>query len=90
MNELFDCPYIYICRCCVVAKLCLTLCDPMDCSLPDSSVQEISQARILEWVATSFFRELPDPGIEPMSSALAVDSLPWSPQESPSIYTHTH
>jgi len=42
MNELFDCPYIYICRCCVVAKLCLTLCDPMDCSLPDSSVQEIN------------------------------------------------
>ena len=35
---------------------CLTLCDPMDCSLPGSSVQEILQARILEWVAISFFR----------------------------------
>ena len=31
-------------------------CDPIDCSLPGSSVHEISQARILEWVAISFFR----------------------------------
>ena len=30
---------------------CSTLCDPMDCSLPDSSVHGILQARILEWVA---------------------------------------
>ena len=33
-----------------------TLCDPMDCSLPGSPVHGISQARILEWVAISFFR----------------------------------
>ena len=32
---------------------CPTLCDPMDCSLPDSSVHEFLQARILEWVAIS-------------------------------------
>ena len=32
----------------------LTLCDPMDCSLPDSSVHGISQAGILEWAAISF------------------------------------
>ena len=37
-----------------VAQSCLTLCDLMDCSLPDSSVHEIFQARILEWVAISF------------------------------------
>ena len=43
-------------RCCSVAKLCLTPSDPMDCILPGSSVHEISQARILEWVAISFFR----------------------------------
>ena len=30
---------------------CLTLCDPMDCSLPGSSVDGILQARMLEWVA---------------------------------------
>ena len=33
---------------------CLTLCDPMDCSLPGISVQGILQARTLEWVAISF------------------------------------
>ena len=36
---------------CVHAQSCLTLCDPMDCSPPGSFVHEISQARILEWVA---------------------------------------
>ena len=34
-----------------VTQSCLTLCDPMTCSLPDSSVRGILQARILEWVA---------------------------------------
>ena len=33
-----------------------TLCDPMDCSPPGPSVQGISQARILEWVAISYAR----------------------------------
>ena len=39
-----------------VTQLCLTLCDPMDCSLPGSSVNEILQARIMEWVAVPFSR----------------------------------
>ena len=38
----------------LVAQSYPTLCDPMDCSLPDSSVHGISSARILEWVAISF------------------------------------
>ena len=38
----------------VKSRLCLTLCNPMDCSLPGSSVHEIFQAEILEWVAISF------------------------------------
>ena len=38
------------------AQSCLTLCDPMDYSLPGSSVHEILQARILEWVVISFPR----------------------------------
>ena len=38
----------------LVAQLCPTLCNSMDCSLPDSSVLGIFQARILEWVAISF------------------------------------
>ena len=40
-----------------LTQLCLTLCDPMDCSLPGSSVHGILQARILDWVAISFSRE---------------------------------
>ena len=39
-----------------VAQSCLTLCDPMDCSPPGSSVHGIFQARVLEWVAISFSR----------------------------------
>ena len=39
-----------------VAQSCPTLCDPVDCSPPDSSVHGILQARILEWVAISFSR----------------------------------
>ena len=37
-----------------VAQSCLTLRDPMDCSLPGSSVHGICQARVLEWVAIAF------------------------------------
>ena len=39
-----------------VAQSCLTLCDPMDCSLPGSSLHGILQATVLEWVAISFSR----------------------------------
>ena len=37
-----------------VTQLCLTLSDPMDCSLPGSSVHGIFQSRVLEWGATAF------------------------------------
>ena len=40
---------------------CSTLCDPMDHSLPDTSVHGILQARILAWVAISFFRDFSQP-----------------------------
>ena len=40
----------------LVAKSCLTFCDSMDYSPPSSSLRGISQAKILEWVATSFSR----------------------------------
>ena len=43
------------------AQSCLTLCDPMDCSLPGFSVHGIFQARILEWVAISFSRRSSGP-----------------------------
>ena len=46
-----------VCCCyCLLTKSCLTLYSPKDCSLPGSSVHEISQAKILEWVAISFSR----------------------------------
>ena len=51
------------------------LCDPMDCSLPGSSVHGILQARILEWVAVPFCR---GPS-QPRSLSLQVDSLPSEP-----------
>ena len=42
--------------CVLVTESCLTLCDPMSCSLPSSSVRGILQARILEWVVIPFSR----------------------------------
>ena len=46
----------HVCLCVLVAQACPTLCDPMDCSLPGSSVHGILQARILEWLT------FPSPG----------------------------
>ena len=46
MGKLFS-----VCACWVASGLCLTLCYPMDCSPPDSSVHGILQARVLDWVA---------------------------------------
>ena len=45
-------------------QLCLTLCNPIDCSPPGSSLCEILQARILGWVACPPRRDTPDPGTE--------------------------
>ena len=76
---------LYTCAC-SVAKLCPTLCDPMDCSPPGSSVRGISQARILEWVAISFcivFSQPKDPTL--ISCVSCTCSLPLSPQVSPLI-----
>ena len=46
---------------CLVAQFCLTLCNPMDCNLPGSSVHGVFQARILEWVAIPFSRGFSGP-----------------------------
>ena len=56
----------------LVAQSCLTLCDPMDCSPPVSSVHGILQARILEWLPYLPLRDLPNSGIEPGNQ-----HLPW-------------
>ena len=53
------------------AQLCLTLCDPMDCRLPGSSVHGIFQARVLEWVTISFSRESSRPRDQTCVSCIA-------------------
>ena len=54
-----------------VAQSCPTLCYPMDCSPPGSSVHGILQARILEWVAISFSRGSSQPGDRTQVSRIA-------------------
>ena len=70
--------YVCLSCCYLVAKSCL--CNSMHWSLQSSSVHGISQARILEWVDISPPGDLPNPGIEPGSPALLVDSLVLSYQ----------
>ena len=59
----------------------------MDCSLPGSSVHRIFQARILEWVAISSSRDLPNPGIEVGSPASAGGFFTTEPPGGPIIPT---
>ena len=62
--------------------------DSMDCSPPGVSVHGIFQERILEWVAIPFSmgEGITDPGIEPGSPALQVDSLPSKSPGKPISY----
>ena len=69
--------------CVQLLQLCLTLWDPMDCSLPGSSVHGILQARILEWVAMLPPGDLPDLGSEVHLLHWQVNSLPTEPPGSP-------
>ena len=69
-----------------VAQSCLTLCDPVDCSPPGSSVHGSLQARILEWVAVPSSRGPPHPGIGPasfMAPALQEDPCTTEPPGKP-------
>ena len=61
-----------------VAQLCLTLCDPIDSSLPGSSVHGIFQAIVLEWIAISFSRGSSQPRDWTRVSRI-VDALPSEP-----------
>ena len=68
------CVCLCLCLCAKSIQLCLTLCDPVDHSLPGSSVHGILQARILEWVAILSSGEFSQPrGQMSMSPALASD-----------------
>ena len=66
-----------------VSQSCLTLCSPMDCSPPDSSLHGILRARTLEWVPIPFSRDLPNPGAELRSPTLQADSFPSEPPGKP-------
>ena len=67
---------VYLKPLCLVAQSWLTFCDPMDCSLPGSSVHEIPQARILERVVIPFFK----------GSSQPSDRTQALPYESPGKY----
>ena len=71
----------------LVAQLCPTLCDPMDCSLPGPSVRGILQARILEWVAIPFSRESSRPRDQTQVSCIAGRFFAiWATREVPSLH----
>ena len=82
---------VYV-RVCSVSKLCLILCDSMDCSLPDSSVHGISQARILEWVAIapsrgpSQWRTEPSSPVSCIGRQIPYHGATWDTR----VYIHTY
>ena len=70
-----------------VAQSCPTLCNPMDCSPPGSSVHGDSPGKNTGVDCHALFQgNLPNPGIEPRSPTLRADSLPAKPQGNPYIY----
>ena len=70
----------------LVLESCVTLCGPVDCSPPGSSVQGISQARILEWVAISFSRGSSWPGDRIHVSCMAGEFFTIEPLRKPIIW----
>ena len=73
------------CSCCLLAKSCLTLCDPVDCSPPGTSVHEMLQARVLEWIAISCSRgssRLRDPThVSCLAGRCFTTELPGKPHD---------
>ena len=63
----------------VVIQSCPTLCDPMDCSSPGSSVRKLSRQEYWNGLPFPSPGDLPDPEIELGSPALQVNSLPSEP-----------
>ena len=69
----YTCSYLFglYAGLCLVTQSCPTLCDPMDCHLPGSSVCGILQAKILEWVAMPFSRGFSPPSNQTQVSHIA-------------------
>ena len=69
-----------------IVQSCLTLCDPMDCSLRGSSVHGVFQARILEWGAISFSRGSSQPRDRTLVSRIVCRRVTvWAARNSPSL-----
>ena len=73
---------VCVCVCVLVSQLCLTLCDPVYCSLPGSSVPQILQARMLQWVTISFSGGSSHHRDQSQVSFIKTDSLPSEPHYS--------
>ena len=70
-----------------VAQSCPTLCDPMNCSLPGSSIHGVFQARVLEWVAISSSRGSSQPRDWTRVSRIAGRHFTiWATTEAPSLW----
>ena len=75
---------------CLVIQSCLTLCDPMDCNLPGSSVQGFSRQGYWSGLLCPPPGDFPDPGIGPASPALAGGFFTTSATlEAQEVDTHT-
>ena len=88
---IFQCVCVYVVKVkMLVSQSCPTLCDPMDYSLPGSSVHEILQARILEWVAIPFSRGSSRPRDQIWVSCIAGGFFTvWSTREA-HIYAYVY
>ena len=77
-REVFVSQWLRACFCvlCLVIQSCLFLCDPMDCNPPGFFVHGDSSGKNTGGLACPSPGDLPNPGIEPRSSALQMDSLP--------------
>ena len=75
----------YCCCGCLVTKLCLSLCDPVDYSLQGSFVHGILQARILEWVTVSFSRGSSRPRYRTQVCSLASRFFTPEPRGKPPV-----
>ena len=73
-----------------VTQSCPTLCDPMDCSPPGSSVHAIFQQECWSGLPFPSPRDLPDPGIEPRPPALQAGALPSEPPGKPMVLLIAH
>ena len=81
--------YMYVYLCVLITQSCPTLYDPMNCSLPGSSVHGILQARIQEWVVISFPRGSSRPRDRTWISNIAGRFFTTEPPGKPYIYICT-